>query len=67
MSMSIKTVATKDGDWIAVLINGQVDYEGHSIPDRYWIELLKSFGFNAEVLPDISTEDMIGHKFYPED
>jgi hypothetical protein len=64
MSMSIKTVATKDGDWIAVLINGQVDYEGHSIPDRYWIELLKSFGFNAEVLPDISTEDMTEGNYY---
>ena len=48
MSLSIKHITSDSGDWHVVLINGSVDYEGHSIPPHYWVDLLKSFGFNVE-------------------
>ena len=67
MSLSIRVVSTKDGDWTAVLVNGSVDYEGHSIPDFYWINLLKSFGFDAKQLPEITTEQMQEGEYYADE
>lgn len=30
-------------DWGGIYINGELHYEGHSIPDFVWIELLRDY------------------------
>lgn len=63
MSLDIKVVTSSDGDWVVVLINGSVDYEGHSIPDSYWIDLLSSFGFRITSY-EISKDAMVNGDYY---
>lgn len=63
MSLSIDVVHSESGDWSVVLVNGQVDYAGHSIPTFYWVNLFNSFGFNIKER-EISDENMQESKFY---
>lgn len=67
MSTQIRLVSSSDGEYQRVLINGVVDYEGNSIPDFYWIDLLASYGFNAKILPDISPDQMQERNYYGEE
>ena len=48
MSTSIKVVESQSGDWTVVQINGDIDFEGHSVPVQYWIDLMRSYGFNIK-------------------
>jgi hypothetical protein len=40
----IDVQSAEDGDWVRVLIDGDVFHEGHSIPDFKWAELLAKVG-----------------------
>lgn len=44
---------TEDHDWVQVWNGGVLDYEGHSIPDFYWEDLLrKEFDVELTVIND---------------
>ena len=63
MSLSIEQVSSEDGDWTVILVDGKVHYEGHSIPDFYWRELLRSFGVDI-YHREISPKDMEEGNYY---
>lgn len=46
----IELITCESGDWSALRINcgDDFNYEGHSIPDDVWIDLLKELGFEVE-------------------
>jgi hypothetical protein len=35
------------GDWVKMIINNNVVYEGHSIPDFIWLDVLEDTGFEV--------------------
>ena len=35
------------GDWVQMIINHRVVYEGHSIPDFIWLDVLADTGFEV--------------------
>jgi hypothetical protein len=38
-----------DGEWHKLVLENEVIYEGHEIPDFAWRELLKKLGFAVSV------------------
>lgn len=65
MSLSIEYITCPDGDYRVLLVNGSVDYEGHSIPDSHWIGLLESFGFTVRKT-EISNKQMEEGNYFNE-
>ena len=55
----IELINCEGGDWSVLRVNYGEDfeYEGHSIPDHEWINLLNMLGFKVE-RKCISDEDM---------
>ena len=41
---TVKLLETLDADWSVLLLNDKVLYEGHSIPDFVWLDLLSDLG-----------------------
>lgn len=65
MSLSIEYITCPAGDYTVLLVNGSVDYEGHSIPDFHWIGLLESFGFKVRQT-EISNKQMEERNYFNE-
>ena len=66
MSTTIELVSSESGEWKVVLINGSVDFAGHTIPEMYWIHLLKYYGFNAK-FSTVSDENINRGNYYGEE
>ncbi len=47
----IQLIGNTTGDWVQMVINNNVVYEGHSIPDFIWLDVLADAGF--DVLPTL--------------
>jgi hypothetical protein len=63
VSLSIRVVSCDEG-YTVVLVNGSVDWEGHgTVPEFYWVELLKGFGFDISQYT-ISNEAMEEGDYY---
>lgn len=55
----VKVLRWKSGDWIALEVDGELVYEGHTIPDAVWVTLL-SQGFRSippNVVVELQIED----------
>lgn len=52
MGDTIKLVTNESGDWEVLLLNGKIYEEGHNIPTRTWLKLIRELGYVA------STEDV---------
>lgn len=63
MSMCIRVVNSQDGDWTVVLVDGEVEYSGHTVPTDFWIHFLNSFGFSIKQTT-ISNERMLKEDYY---
>ena len=60
---NIEVIRNESGDWKVLLINGNVEYEGHSIPDFIWMNTLIEYaGFGAR-LRTITDEEMEEQKY----
>ena len=58
--MHIEHIICESGDWVALCVNGEEYYSGHSVPDFVWMTLLHTVG-GKEVSTsskEISDEDM---------
>jgi hypothetical protein len=55
----IELITCDSGDWKVLRVNLGEDfnYEGHSIPDGVWVEMISRLGFEVET-NCISDEDM---------
>jgi len=53
----IELITCDSGDWSVLKMNNVVEYEGHSISDFEWVELIRNLGFKVEE-KEISNEDM---------
>lgn len=42
--MKVKHFTCPSGDWEALVVNGKLFEDGHSIPTSTWLELLKDSG-----------------------
>ena len=60
--MQIDLITCDSGDWDVLMVDGEIFYEAHEIPDDVWLELLEAFGVsNKEYC--ISDEDMENRTF----
>ena len=59
---TVETVTNESGDWVVLIVDGEVYYEGHSIPTDEWLMLLKKFGLET-IEKEISDEEMEGRAF----
>ncbi len=50
----IQLIKATDGSWVQMIINGRVVFQGHSIPEFIWLDVLADTGF--DVLPDLGVE-----------
>lgn len=57
MENTIRLIENESGDWKVLLLNGEVYAEGHSIPTRSWIDLIRSLGHEAST-EDVTDEEM---------
>ena len=55
----IELITCESGDWSVLKVNlgEDFEYQGHSIPDFKWIELLEMLGYKVDY-KEISDEDM---------
>ena len=59
-------VSDNSGDWTAIYVNFQIKYQGHSIPDFIWIELLHQIsGTQVEVREWTTAMDNETYTSYP--
>lgn len=47
MKNKIELAYCSSGDWVKMIINDNVVYEGHSIPDFIWLDILEDTGFEV--------------------
>lgn len=47
MKNKIELAYCSTGDWVKMIINNNVVYEGHSIPDFIWLDVLEDTGFEV--------------------
>ncbi len=53
----IKLIGNESGDWKVLKIDDKIYYQGHSIPDFIWLDLLADLCFEVES-ESISDDDM---------
>ena len=54
----IQLISSESGDWKVLKVNGVIRYEGHSIAEHEWLELIhKDFTVDCEEI-EISDEEM---------
>lgn len=53
----IKLIGNESGDWKVLKVDDKIYYQGHSIPDFIWLDLLADLCFEVES-ESISDEDM---------
>ena len=47
---NIEVIQCESGDWIVLKVNGEIEYEGHSIPVFVWLNLLNEHAnFNVRI------------------
>lgn len=57
--MHIEHITNKSGEWFALKLDGEVFYDGHSIPHWVWLDLIAKASPNVLVdEKEISDEDM---------
>lgn len=56
---TIELYINESGDWTALYVDGKPFEEGHSIPDKRWLDLLERLGNKVEY-GEISDEEMEG-------
>ena len=55
--MNLKIIVSESHDWYVVISDGEIIYEGHSIPNHVWVDVLIDFGVSV-IVKEISDEDM---------
>lgn len=55
--MNLKIIVNESHDWYIVTSDGETIYEGHSIPNHVWVDMLIDFGVSV-IVREISDEDM---------
>lgn len=53
----VEVIKCNSGDWEVLIVNGKIHYEGHSIPEFIWLDILSDLGFSASYRT-ITNEDM---------
>ena len=58
MGNTICSITNESGDWEVLLLNGEIYYEGHSIPTFIWLNLITELGHvvNTRELADEEME-----------
>ena len=55
--MNLKIIVNESHDWHILISDGEIIYEGHSIPNHVWVDMLIDFGMSV-IVREISDEDM---------
>lgn len=55
--MNLKIIVNESHDWYVMISDGKTIYEGHSIPNHVWVDMLIDFGMSV-IVREISDEDM---------
>lgn len=53
----VELITSESGDWAVIKIDGKSEYEGHSIADHQWLEILMKAGIEVSS-KEVSNEDM---------
>lgn len=63
--MQIDYVSTVDGDWVALYVNADLFYQGHSIPDAKWLQLLATTSWHSAEIREWEAKQVDGQ--FPDD
>lgn len=55
--MNLKIIVSESHDWYVIISDGETIFEGHSIPNHVWIDILTDIGVNV-LVREISDESM---------
>ena len=54
--MTVEFRYWENGDWVEVHVNGILYYQGHSVPDHVFCNLLQKLGADVRVVTGITEE-----------
>lgn len=54
----VELISSESDDWKVLKVNGTVKYEGHSVPDFIWLQVISNLGEIETIDREISDEDM---------
>lgn len=54
---NVKVITNEEGDWCILEVDGEIVYEGHSIPNHVWLDLIADMDVHTSE-EEISQEEM---------